>query len=216
MSDHGGTVPLRPVGHWCDDACVCFLDGAALLWSGSLQIHACVNPGCPFAGGYETKLRATWEELRDCAEQMATVRRQLARLLGLPTDPLPTFEHSMGVLLEQYNALRQALGWACASYLSISDQHPILFIRDLRVGIATAEDVDGWERTAQYTRLANASSLTSTHSVSTVDDVNATPTKGTAMTEPNGETVEATEADAEAQETSDTETDGAADNSDDE
>lgn len=175
--------------HYCDDACVCFIDGSPLLYNEKTALHACIDMTCHFAHGYESRLRDTWDELRDCASEIEGFRRSFARLLGLPTEPLPEIDTVLGLLLEQYGELRLALGQASGSFGLLPGE---LFAQDMMVAIAPAETVDRWQRTARYTRLAE-SPLTATHSVSSVDGSQVTPTKGTQMGQPEENAPEPTE-----------------------
>lgn len=185
-------VGHRP--HYCDDACVCFIDGSPLLYNEKTALHACVDMTCHFAHGYESRLRDTWEELRDCAGQMEEFRRELARTLALPADPLPEVDKLLRLLMQQYNSLRLALGQAAGSFGILPGE---TFARNMMVAVVSAEEVDGWQRTARYTRLADTP-LTATHSVSSVDSKDATPTEGNStMVQPEENAPEPVETDAE-------------------
>lgn len=171
---------LRPNGHWCDDACVCFIHDVPLYCNNATGQHACPMTTCPFAHGYESALRETYDRLSSDAATVEQFNVKINKLLGLPVgSPL---DESLTMFHQQYNALRLALGQAVSSYGQLPGMP---FVRDLLVSVVAAEDVDGWARTARYTRLAGDSSLTPTHSVSNVEDVTATPTKGNTMTDPS-------------------------------
>jgi len=42
--------------HWCDDGCVCPLHQTPLYWSPSRELHACQDPECHYASGFEPAL----------------------------------------------------------------------------------------------------------------------------------------------------------------
>ncbi len=176
---------MRPNGHWCDDACVCFIHDVPLYCNNATGKHACPMTTCPFAHGYESALRETYDRLSSDAATVEQFNVKMARLLGLPTDT--PIDETLNLFTQQYCSLRLALGQAASSFGTLPG---VLFIEDRAVAIVSAEQVDGWARTARYTRLLGDSPLTATHSVSSVDGERVTSTKGSTMTEPTPETTE--------------------------
>ncbi len=102
--DNGSPQPENL--HWCGDACVCLIHGIPLYYSSDLEGHACQDPGCPFAHGYETELARTWDEL---ASNTATIEQfgvKMARLLGLPTGT--PIDETLTMFTQQYCSLQLA------------------------------------------------------------------------------------------------------------
>jgi hypothetical protein len=53
------------VAHQCDDGCVCPVHQTPLFWWPSGKLHACQDPECRYAGGFDL-VSALDEEMPPC------------------------------------------------------------------------------------------------------------------------------------------------------
>lgn len=150
----GWTLGPRPLAHWCDGGCVCFIHKNPMWYNPARDLHACQDTDCPFTDGYEDKLTETWETLNDGATEVERFRLLICKRVGLSTNC--TLAEAHHILLRQYLDLRRALGQACASFSTLGGS-PLLFIRDLQVAVAADEEVKEWGRVHRYTQLADDS-----------------------------------------------------------